>query len=146
MSFGPCNHPLKIRLPIPKVGAQLGVCGFIPSHSPTLLRAWNVIPRLHSWTIPLQTFALVTNLGRVAIIFLSKLTKRDKKKEKGILFMWNKKVDEVHMKTKCPKQLWHLFKKEDHQYVPCLELKPHAKNVLQSFENPLIDPKCVNYL
>jgi hypothetical protein len=50
MSFDPCNCPLKIResigTPIPKVGAHLGVWGFIPSHSLTLLRICNVIPRL----------------------------------------------------------------------------------------------------
>jgi len=43
MSFDPCNCPLKIwksiEIPTPKVGAHLGVCGVIPSHSPTLLRA-----------------------------------------------------------------------------------------------------------
>jgi len=43
ISFGPCNFPLKIwksiETPTPKVGAHLGVCGFIPSHFPTLLGA-----------------------------------------------------------------------------------------------------------
>jgi len=50
MSFDPCNRPLKIwesiGTPTPKVRAHLGVWGFIPSHSLTLLRIWNVIPRL----------------------------------------------------------------------------------------------------
>jgi hypothetical protein len=43
------------------VGAHLGVCGFIPSHSPTFLRAWNMILGLHSWLAPLQVVALITN-------------------------------------------------------------------------------------
>jgi hypothetical protein len=63
MSFDPCNHPLKIwesiRTSTPKVGAHLGVWGFIPSHSPTLLGAWNVTLGLHSWPAPSQAFALV---------------------------------------------------------------------------------------
>jgi hypothetical protein len=41
MVFDPCNRLLKIQEFIgtstPKVGAHLRVCGFIPSHSPTLL-------------------------------------------------------------------------------------------------------------
>jgi hypothetical protein len=65
MSFDPCNRPLKIqksiRTPIPKVGAHLGVCGFIPSHPPMLSGVWNVAPGLHSWPAPLQAFALVTS-------------------------------------------------------------------------------------
>ncbi len=40
MSFDPYNHSLKIweftGILIPKVGAHLGMCGFIPSHPPTL--------------------------------------------------------------------------------------------------------------
>jgi len=40
MNFDPFNCFLKIqksiRTPTPKVGTHLGVCGFIPSHSPTL--------------------------------------------------------------------------------------------------------------
>jgi hypothetical protein len=43
MGFDPCNYSLKIResieTPIPKVGAYLGVWGFIPSHTATLLGA-----------------------------------------------------------------------------------------------------------
>jgi hypothetical protein len=43
MSFDPYNCSLKIRESIetqtPKVGAHLGVCGFIPSHPPTHLGA-----------------------------------------------------------------------------------------------------------
>jgi len=45
-NFDPWNHLLKffksIETPTPKMGAHLGVCGFIPSDSPTLLGAWNV--------------------------------------------------------------------------------------------------------
>jgi hypothetical protein len=41
------------------------------------------------------------------------------------------------MKTKCPKQCGHFLKKEDRQYVPHPEIKPHPKNVWQSPENPL---------
>jgi hypothetical protein len=63
MIFGPCKRLLKfwesIGSPIPKVGGvHLGV-GFIPSHSPTFLGAWNVIFMLHSWPTPLKTFTLV---------------------------------------------------------------------------------------
>jgi hypothetical protein len=40
MSFDPINHSLKtwdsIGTPTPKVGIDLGVCGFIPLHSLTL--------------------------------------------------------------------------------------------------------------
>jgi len=65
MGFDACNHFLKIRESIktstPKMGAHLGAWRFIPSHPPTLLKAWNVIPGLHSWPTPLQALALVTN-------------------------------------------------------------------------------------
>jgi hypothetical protein len=47
MSFDPYDHSLKIQesigIPTPKVGAHLGMWKFIPSHSLTLSRAWNVI-------------------------------------------------------------------------------------------------------
>jgi len=33
------------------------------------------------------------------------------------------------MKTKCPKELEHLPKKEDHRYASRFEIKPHPKNV-----------------
>ncbi len=65
MSFDPCNFLLKIwesiGSPTPKVGTHLGMCGFIPSHSPTLLGAWIMILRLHSWPAPLQALALVAS-------------------------------------------------------------------------------------
>ncbi len=65
MGLVPCNYSLKIQKSIEtwtlKVGAHLGVWGFIPSHSPTLSRTWDVIPKLPSWPAPLQTFALVTS-------------------------------------------------------------------------------------
>jgi hypothetical protein len=65
MGFDLYNHSLKIRKSIwsltPKMGAHLGVWGFIPSHSPTLQGIWNVTPRLHFWFAPLQALALVTN-------------------------------------------------------------------------------------
>jgi len=50
------------------------------------------------------------------------------------------------MRTKCPKQLECLPGKEDHQYAPRLELKPHQKNVCQSLENSLTWPKCEGHL
>ncbi len=57
MSFDHDNRPLKIQkstgTPTPKVGVHLGMWGFIPSHSLTLLGAWNVILRLHFWLTPL---------------------------------------------------------------------------------------------
>jgi hypothetical protein len=31
------------------------------------------------------------------------------------------------MRTKCPKQLGYFPREEDHQYAPCLEIKPHPK-------------------
>ncbi len=65
MGFDPWNYSLKIwksvETPTPKVGAHLGVWGFIPSHFLTFPGAWNVTPRLPSWHAPLQTFALVAS-------------------------------------------------------------------------------------
>jgi hypothetical protein len=65
MSFDPYNRFLKIQesieILIPKVGAHLGVWGFIPSHSPTLPRAWNVTSKLQSWPAPLQALTLVAS-------------------------------------------------------------------------------------
>jgi hypothetical protein len=65
MSFDPCNYLLKIwesiRTLIPKMGAHLGVWGFITSDFPRLLGAWNVTPNFHSWPTPLQALALVTS-------------------------------------------------------------------------------------
>jgi hypothetical protein len=50
MTFDPYNRPLKIQESIgtltPKVGAHLGVWGFIPSHFLALPGAGNVIPGL----------------------------------------------------------------------------------------------------
>ncbi len=72
MSFDPCNWFLKIQesieTPTPKVGTHLGLsfrllgvrewthlgmCGFVPSHPPTLSGSWNVILGLHSQLAPL---------------------------------------------------------------------------------------------
>jgi hypothetical protein len=65
MSFDPYNGLLKIQesieTPTPKVGAHLGVRGFIPSHFPRFPGAWNVILRLHSWPAPLQAITLVAS-------------------------------------------------------------------------------------
>jgi hypothetical protein len=65
MGFDPCNCSLKIqesiRAPTLKVGCHLGVWRFIPSHSPTLLGAWNVTFGLHSWPAPSQALALVVS-------------------------------------------------------------------------------------
>jgi hypothetical protein len=65
MAYDPCNHSLKIResigTPTPKVGAPLGVWWFIPPHSPTLPRAWDVTPGIPSWLAPLQALALVVS-------------------------------------------------------------------------------------
>jgi hypothetical protein len=65
MRFVPCNHSLKIWesivTPTPKVGAHLGVWRFIPSHFPTLSRAWDMIPMLPFWLAPLQALALVVS-------------------------------------------------------------------------------------
>ncbi len=55
--------------------------------------------------------------------------------------MWDKKVDELHMKTKCPKQLGCLLGEKDCRYVPCLEIKFHPNNVWQNLKNPLTHPK-----
>jgi hypothetical protein len=43
------------------VGAHLRVCGFIPSHFPTLSGEWNVTPGLPSWPTHLQALTLVAN-------------------------------------------------------------------------------------
>jgi uncharacterized membrane protein YhdT len=65
MVLEPCNCSLQVRESIgittPKVGAHLGVWGFIPSHCPTLPGAWDVTPELPSWPTPLQAFALVVS-------------------------------------------------------------------------------------
>ncbi len=65
MGFDLCNYSLNIQNSIrtltPKVRAHLGVWGFIPSHSPTFLGAWNVTPGLPTWLAPSQTFALVVS-------------------------------------------------------------------------------------
>jgi hypothetical protein len=50
-----------IKTPTPKVGAHLGVWGFIPSNFPTLLGTWNVTPRLHSKLAPLRALTLVAS-------------------------------------------------------------------------------------
>jgi hypothetical protein len=66
MVFDPCNFSMKIwesiGTPTPKMGAHLGVWGFIPSHFPTLLRPWNVIIGLHTWLALSQALALVAIL------------------------------------------------------------------------------------
>jgi hypothetical protein len=63
IGFDPYNRSLKlqesIRSSTPEVGVHLGVWRFIPSHSPTLLRTWNVTPKLHYWPAPSQALALV---------------------------------------------------------------------------------------
>jgi hypothetical protein len=65
MIFDLYNCPLNIResieTPTPKVGAHLGVWGFISSHSPTHPRAWNVTPEFHFWPTPLQALAMVAS-------------------------------------------------------------------------------------
>ncbi len=62
MSFDPCNRSLRIRkstrTPTPKVGVPLRMWGFIPSHSFTFPRAWNVTPRFPSWPTLLQALCL----------------------------------------------------------------------------------------
>jgi hypothetical protein len=40
---------------------HLGMRGFIPSHSPIFLGAWDVTPGLPSWPSPLQALALVAS-------------------------------------------------------------------------------------
>jgi hypothetical protein len=84
MSFDLCDRPLKIRKSIGtltcKGGAHLGVWRFIPSHSPTFPRAWNVTPGLHSWPTPLQALALVVSprlgLQHLMIKFLGYVRKQ----------------------------------------------------------------------
>jgi len=65
MGFDPCNHSLKIwestETPTPKVGAHLGVWGFILSHYLAFLGAWNMTPGLPFWPAPSQSFTLVMN-------------------------------------------------------------------------------------
>jgi hypothetical protein len=65
LDFDPCNCFMKIwestATSTPKVRAPLGVWGFIPSHSFTLLGAWDVIPKLPLGSPPLQALALVAS-------------------------------------------------------------------------------------
>jgi hypothetical protein len=53
MNFGPWDMFLQIwesiGTPIPKMGAHFEMCGFIPSHFPTFLGAWNVTLGLPFW-------------------------------------------------------------------------------------------------
>jgi len=66
MCFDPCNCSLKIwksiEIPTPKVGTHFRTWKFIPLHSPTLPRAWDVTPGLPFWPTPLQALTLVTSL------------------------------------------------------------------------------------
>jgi hypothetical protein len=65
MSLDPYNHSLKIREPIgtltPKMGTHLGVWRFIPSHSLTLLGAWNVTPNFVLGPHPCKLAPLVAS-------------------------------------------------------------------------------------
>jgi hypothetical protein len=81
----------------------------------TLLRGLNKLP--WPWTHIVPTY-------------LQNSPKKKKKKKKEVLFEWDMKVDEWHMKTKYPKE-------EDHWYAPHPKIKPHPKNVWQSLKNPL---------
>jgi hypothetical protein len=74
------------------------------------------------------------------------LPKNVRMKKKEVFFMWDKKVNKLHMKTKCLKKMKCIPRKEDHWYVPCFEIKPHPKYVLQSPKNPLAHPKCKGHL
>jgi hypothetical protein len=79
------------------------------------------------------------------ITFLLKPTKRYKKKKEGVLSKWDNKVDEWHMKTKCPKQHVNFPRKKDHWYTPHFNIKFHRKYGWQSPKNPLAHPKCVSH-
>ncbi len=76
MGFDPYNRSMKIResieTPTLKVEAHLGLWRFIPSHSLTFPRAWNVTPKLHFWLTSLQAFALVASprLGLQLILYM----------------------------------------------------------------------------
>jgi hypothetical protein len=63
--FWPLQSPSKnlesIGIPTPKMGAHLGIWGFILSHSPIFSRTWNVTPGLHSWPTALQALVLITS-------------------------------------------------------------------------------------
>jgi len=71
MIFGPWNCSLKIqesiKTLIPKVGAHLRVCGFIPSHFPIIPGEWMwppgyiLCPHLFKPLLWLQTLALVAS-------------------------------------------------------------------------------------
>jgi hypothetical protein len=65
MNFDPYNHSLKIWEPIgtptPKMGTHLGVWRFIPSHSLTLLGAWNVTPNFVLGPHPCKLAPLVAS-------------------------------------------------------------------------------------
>ncbi len=90
------------------------------------------------------------NFGLICPHILSKLScwipPKEIGKKKDVLFVWNKKVNKLHMKTKCPKQPGHLLGKKNHRYAPCFEIKLHSKNVWQSPKNPLAHLKCVSHL
>jgi hypothetical protein len=86
MGFNPCDCSLKIResteIPIPKMGAHLGVWVFILTFSHT--------PELPSWPAPLQALALVASpmlgLWHLAIKFNLTLTIMF---NQGLIIMFN---------------------------------------------------------
>jgi hypothetical protein len=65
MSFDLYNYFLKIqesnKILTPKMGAHLGMCEFISSHSLTFPRARNVIAGRHFWFASLQSLALIVS-------------------------------------------------------------------------------------
>ncbi len=78
MGFDLYNLFLKIQksigTPTPKVGTHLGVWRFIPSHSPTLPKTWDVTLRLPFWPAHLQAFCFGRKPKvRVATILMSNL-------------------------------------------------------------------------
>jgi hypothetical protein len=90
------------------------------------------------------------NLGLVmgthtCITFSSKPTKRNMTEERGIVYVKYEGWQVTH-EDKMPKTIQAFPREGDHQYVPCPKIKPHPKNVWQSFKNPLAHPKCVDHL
>jgi hypothetical protein len=84
IGFDLCDRSLKVRESIgtltPKVGVHLGVWEFIPSHFPTLLKAWDVTFGLPSWPAPLQALTLVASpslgLRHIRLMFVNKVYNR----------------------------------------------------------------------
>ncbi len=144
MSFDPYNCPLKvwesIGTPTPKMGAHLGVWGFIPSHPLTFLGAWNVTPglmlglHLASRCFGHKPKARVATWIHAIIFIIHKWKKCDR-----VWIIWGQKVElfimivRVHVKLFVKNLIWK-------RWMNVVVLPQLCIKVLQTFGN-LVCPK-----